>query len=392
MRLMLVADESRPTTVKTRLIATGQQIARADYEDNRPISDRIADLILDAYRTALKDCDIVIISDYNKGLFTDRVLAEVIETARAAAKPVLVDPKRVRLADYRGATLIKPNRRELAAATGHKCYTDADARAAADRVVAATGAMVLLTRSEQGMSLFRRGAEPVHQRTVAREVFDVSGAGDTVAAVVAVALAAGLDVIEAMRLANAAAGIVINKRGTATVTYPELVQALERSRLGFESRIAAKDTVLRHREIWRQQRLVCGFTNGCFDLIHPGHISLLKQAKAACDRLIVALNSDSSVRRLKGPRRPLQTQEARACVIAAMQHVDLVTIFDEDTPRDLIAWLKPDVLVKGADYREDQVVGADLVRSWGGRVVLAELAPEQSTTRLVSRTLAQVES
>jgi D-beta-D-heptose 7-phosphate kinase / D-beta-D-heptose 1-phosphate adenosyltransferase len=385
VQLMLVTDKSRPTIVKTRFVASGQQVVRADYEDTRPIAAPIEDQLLATYSAALERCQIVIVSDYNKGLLTDRVLSHVIAQAKAAKKPVLVDPKRTQLAHYRGATILKPNRSELRAATGMACETDEEAQLAAAEVIAATGAMILLTRSEQGMSLFQAGAEPVHQRTDAREVFDVSGAGDTVAAVVGLAMAGGLDMIEAMRLANAAAGVVVAKRDTATVTIPELSRALSSSQHGFESRIMAQDAALTQREAWRQQGLKVGFTNGCFDLIHPGHISLLKQAKSACDRLIVALNSDSSVRRLKGPTRPLQGEDARAYVMAAIEHVDLVTLFDEDTPLDLIAALKPDLLIKGADYMEQQVVGADIVRSWGGRVVLAELVPEQSTTRLVRR-------
>jgi D-beta-D-heptose 7-phosphate kinase / D-beta-D-heptose 1-phosphate adenosyltransferase len=313
------------------------------------------------------------------------VLSEVLGRAKSADKPVLVDPKRTRLADYRGATVLKPNRSELSSATGMACETDEEARLAAAHVIAATGAMVLLTRSEQGMSLFRAHADPVHERTEAREVFDVSGAGDTVAAVVGLAMASGLDMVDAMRLANAAAGVVVAKHDTATVTIQELSRSLAASQRGFESRVVVRDVALRQREAWRQQGLKVGFTNGCFDLLHPGHISLLKQAKDACDRLIVALNSDSSVRRLKGPTRPLQGEDARAYVMAAIEHVDLVTLFDEDTPLELIAALKPDVLIKGADYMEQQVVGADIVRSSGGRVVLAELVPEQSTTRLVCR-------
>jgi D-beta-D-heptose 7-phosphate kinase/D-beta-D-heptose 1-phosphate adenosyltransferase len=303
---------------------------------------------------------------------------------------VLVDPKRAELAAYRGATLLKPNRAELSAATGHPCNTDVDARQAADMAIAATDAMVLLTRSEQGMSLYRRGAEPVHQPTYAREVFDVSGAGDTVAAVAGLAMALKLDVVEAMRLANTAAGIVVGKPGTATVSFPELARASSDIARGFDCGILSHDDVARQRDAWHRQGLRVGFTNGCFDLIHPGHISLLKEARRNCDRLIVALNSDRSVRRLKGASRPLQREEARAYVLAAMIDVDLVTLFDADTPRALIATLRPDVLIKGADYTEDEVVGADLVKSWGGRVVLARFVPGHSTTSLARRSTGRM--
>jgi D-beta-D-heptose 7-phosphate kinase/D-beta-D-heptose 1-phosphate adenosyltransferase len=388
VKTMLVTDESRPTSVKTRFVAAGQQVVRADHEETRPVGPQVEEGLIEACAEALNSCQAVVLSDYNKGVLTSRVLSEVIARAAEAGTPVLVDPKRAQLAAYRGATILKPNRNELSAATGHPCNTDAEARQAADVAIAATGAMVLLTRSEQGMSLFRTGAEPVHQPTFAREVFDVSGAGDTVAAVIGLAMARRVDMADAMRLANAAAGVVVGKRGTATVTFPELSRAFSSLSQDFDSRILPRDAAVRQRDAWHRQGLRVGFTNGCFDLIHPGHISLLKEAKRSCDRLIVALNSDRSIRRLKGPSRPLQGEEARAYVLAAMTDVDLVTLFDADTPRDLIATLRPDVLIKGADYTEDQVVGAELVKSWGGCIVLAKLVPEQSTTRLVRRSAA----
>jgi D-beta-D-heptose 7-phosphate kinase/D-beta-D-heptose 1-phosphate adenosyltransferase len=383
-----VTDGGRHTALKTRYIAGAQQVVRADREDSHAIGAEAEARVIDAFEAALADCDVVVVSDYNKGLLTDRVLHGVIERARAAGRPVLVDPKRARLIDYRGAAVIKPNRKELATASGLPCMTDEEVERAAAQVIAGTGAMVLLTRSEQGMSLFRAGAAPVHARADAREVFDVSGAGDTVIAVVAAAIAAGIDIEEALPVASTAAGIVVGKLGTATVGIAELSRAWEAAGHGFASRIVGLDDAVRRREEWRRQGLVCGFTNGCFDLIHPGHISLLAQAKRVCDRLIVALNSDSSVQRLKGPERPLQAEQARGYVMASIEHVDLVLLFEEDTPLAVIGALRPDVLVKGADYREDQVVGADLVKSWGGRVVLADVVPEQSTTTLVRRSRA----
>lgn len=392
VKLMMVTDSSRPTTVKTRFVASGQQVVRADHEETRPIGPQVEEHLIDTYATALKSCQAVILSDYNKGALTDQILRQAIARAAAADKPVLVDPKRQQLAAYRGATLLKPNRAELRAATGMPCDTDEDAQRAAEVAIAATGAMVLLTRAEQGISLFRAGAEPVHQPTYAREVFDVSGAGDTVAAVLGIAIAQRFEMVEAMRLANAAAGVVVGKRGTATVSLPELSRAFSALSHGFESRILPCDAALQQRDGWRRQGLSVGFTNGCFDLIHPGHISLLKEAKRCCDRLVVGLNSDRSVSRLKGPSRPVQREEARAYVLAAMADVDLVTLFDTDTPIDLITTLRPDVLIKGADYTEDRVVGADLVRSWGGRVVLARVVPEQSTTRLLRRSSARADA
>ena len=380
-----VADASRRTIMKTRYIAGAQQVVRVDHEDTHAIEGAIEDDVLAAFDAALPFCDVVIISDYAKGLFTDRVLRGAIDRARRAGRPVLVDPKRTSLADYRGASVIKPNRKELKAATGLPCHADEEAEHAAVQVIAETGAMILLTRSEQGMSLFRSHQAPVHARAQAREISDVSGAGDTVIAVLAVAMAAGVDIEDAIRAANAAAGIVVGKLGTATVQVAELNRELETSDRGFQNRVLDWDAASRQREEWRKQGLTVGFANGCFDLIHPGHIALLAQARAACDRLIVALNSDSSIKRLKGQDRPLQSEQARAFVMASIAHVDAVTLFEEDTPLELIKTVKPDVLIKGSDYREDQVVGGDEVKSWGGRVVLADLVPNQSTTSIVKR-------
>jgi D-beta-D-heptose 7-phosphate kinase/D-beta-D-heptose 1-phosphate adenosyltransferase len=380
-----VVDSSRKTTIKTRYIAGSQQVARADQEDTHPIENTIEDDVIRKVQTHLESCDVVVISDYAKGVLTDRVLSTVIDMANKANRPVLVDPKRSRLSAYRGATVIKPNAKELFAATGLPCRTDEEAQSAAAEAIEATGSTILLTRSENGMSLFRPGMKPVHARTKARQIFDVSGAGDTVLAIFSVAVGAGMPVEESLYLANIGAGIVVGKLGTATVGLMELIRGLDEQSRGFEGRIVDLEMALESREEWRRQGLLCGFTNGCFDLIHPGHISLLSEARRSCDRLIVAINTDQSVKRLKGPQRPLQNELARAYVLAAMEDVDLVVMFDDDTPRALIESLKPDVLVKGADYKETEVVGADLVKSWGGRLVLAKLVPEQSTSSLVRR-------
>lgn len=382
---MCIVDDRRPTTTKTRVLGAGQQVVRIDRESSAPIQADVEGKLIEAYEATIARCDVVVISDYAKGMLTDRLLRHVIDRTKAAGKPVLVDPKRARLAAYAGATIIKPNRHELRAATGLACDSDQEIEAAASAAAASTDAMILVTRSEEGMSLYRVGQEPVHQRSVAQEVFDVSGAGDTVSAVLAVSLAVDLDVVEAMRRANVAAGVAVGKRGTAPVALSELDRALDASVGRSDSRIVDIEAALLQRERWRDEGLTCGFTNGCFDLLHPGHVSLVQQARANCDRLVVALNGDESVRRLKGPTRPLQSEAARAAVMASMRQVDLVVLFGEDTPARLIDLLKPDVLVKGADYPEREIVGGDMVKSWGGRVVRARLVPLQSTTRLVQR-------
>lgn len=390
---LTVFDDNRSTTTKTRVIGERQQITRMDREDTTPISAQLQDALVAGAMSAIDDADVIIYSDYGKGALTDHVLVHTIAYARSRGKTVIVDPKRRDLSVYRGASIITPNRAELSLATGLQCETDDGAEAAASVAAGLCGADVLLTRSEKGMSYFSRGREPIHLATVAREVFDVSGAGDTVVAVLGLALAAGLPLVEAMRAANHGAGLVVGKRGTATVSPDELSASLrgaEQDQDITDGRLLTLDDLLATRVLWRDRGLTVGLANGCFDILHPGHVSLIRQAAAACDRLVMALNSDASVRRLKGPTRPIQTEAARADVIGALKGVAGVVLFDEDTPYELIAALLPDLLVKGADYTEDQVVGAEIVRANGGAVLLASLTPGQSTSSIIRRSNMKV--
>ena len=384
----VVQDRDRPTTCKMRVMSGLHQIVRIDAESNDHVIDDIEGKVIDLAREAIDWADVVVLSDYAKGVCTDGVIRAVIDRASRSGKVSLVDPKRLDFSIYRDATLIKPNRRELAGAAKMPCKTDREAERAARVIIDQTGSAVLLTRSEQGLSYFATGEEALHLPTAAQEVFDVSGAGDTVVAMASLGLAARLPVAETMRLANVAAGIVVSKVGTAVVTIGELEAAVgeeahhpnhqKGSLLGLAEAV-------RQREAWRRRGLHVGFTNGCFDLLHPGHVSLLRQAADACDRLIVAINGDASVKRLKGPARPVQTETARATVLGALSAVDLVVVFDEDTPAEAIAALQPDLLVKGADYAEDQVVGAQSVRLAGGRVMLVPLVEGHSTSALIRR-------
>ena len=383
----VVVDPRCRTTRKTRLLGHNQQIARIDHEDRGPLPAAVDARVAERAASAVAAADVTVLSDYGKGVVSDKLLRAVFEAAEAAGKRVIVDPKRRDLAAYRGAAIVTPNRAELALATGHPCESDADARAAAAIAIRMCGADILLTRSEKGMSYFPTDGEPIHLPTVAQEVFDVSGAGDTVVGTLALCLAAGMPVAEAMRAANHAAGIVVGKVGTALVSREELLAdlAADGGADVEDGRLLDRDALVALRAWWRRQGLSVGFTNGCFDLVHPGHASLVRQAAAGCDRLVVALNTDASVRRLKGPNRPLQTEDARAEVVGALKGVACVVLFDEDTPLDLITALQPDLLVKGADYSEETVVGADVVKAHGGRVMLARLVPGQSTTRLAAR-------
>lgn len=383
----IAAVSGRRTTRKLRVIGAHQQIVRVDHEDVFPCSAETEADFLAAMERAVDGADIIILSDYGKGVCSDRAIRAVIEQARASGKKVLIDPKRTDFEIYRGAFLITPNRKELTDATGLPCESDAEAAAAAAKAQEMCGAHLLLTRSEKGMSFFPIGEAPMHVPTVAQDVFDVSGAGDTVVAVLAAALAADMPMRDAMRMANHAAGIVVSKLGTASVTREELAAALLAESATSDindGRLLNRESMVALRWAWAREKLTVGFANGCFDLIHPGHISLIRQAAESCDRLILALNTDASVKRLKGASRPIQDEAARAAVIGAIKGVAAVTLFDEDTPRELIEALEPDVLIKGADYTIDRVVGADVVRNRGGRVVLAELLPGKSTSGIVA--------
>ncbi|MBI5165294.1 MAG: D-glycero-beta-D-manno-heptose-7-phosphate kinase [Magnetospirillum sp.] len=386
----LVVEPGRQTTIKTRFFASSQQLLRADRETNAPLSDEIRDQVLTRAERLLPEVGALVISDYGKGVLASPVTPELIRRARAAGRPVVVDPKGIDYAIYRGASVLTPNRKELHEATKMAVDSDEAIVAAARHLIATCGVgAVLVTRSQDGMTLVEESGTVHHLPAEAREVYDVSGAGDTVVATLTAAIASGATLLEGARLANVAAGIVVAKVGTAVAFANEIVSALHHDDLwGAETKVVGVDEALDVVGRWRRKGLAVGFTNGCFDLLHPGHVSILAQAKAACDRLVVGLNSDASVGRLKGPTRPVQSEAARATVLASLASVDLVVIFGEDTPLALIETLRPEVLIKGADYSLDTVVGADLVQGWGGQVVLAALVEGQSTTNTIRKLTA----
>jgi D-beta-D-heptose 7-phosphate kinase/D-beta-D-heptose 1-phosphate adenosyltransferase len=312
----------------------------------------------------------------------------VIDEARRLGKRVIVDPKGQDYTSYRGATVITPNRRELAVATRREAVGDAAILAAAEELARIVDcAAVVVTRSEEGMSLYAKSEEPVHVPAYAVKVRDVSGPGDTVVAILAVSLALGADYESAMRAANAGAAVVVGKPGTATVSVSELRhRLLPAAATALEDKIVFDRSILDQRLAeWRRQRLRIGFTNGCFDLLHRGHTRLMAAARSACDRLVVGLNSDASVARLKGKGRPIQDVTSRADVLAALEAVDLVVVFEEDTPLELIRQVRPAVLVKGSDYAKKDVVGHEIVEAGGGEVILVDLVPGHSTSRMVER-------
>jgi D-beta-D-heptose 7-phosphate kinase/D-beta-D-heptose 1-phosphate adenosyltransferase len=382
------------TIVKTRVIAEKQQVLRTDRENPKFISDYDRDQIYVLATQAIKTANALILSDYGKGVLTPDLNQRLIALAHSHSIPIFIDPKSADFADYAGATFITPNLKEFQAATGSTATTDSEIAAQAYPLMANHNIQnLLVTRSQEGMSLIQGDKNlATHIPTRAQEVFDVSGAGDTVIATFAMAIGAGIAAAQAAEIANTAAGVVIGKLGTATLTPDELVQGLHHdpcltahtvSHPKAHSWPDALETVLR----WRKQGYKIGFTNGCFDLLHPGHTKLLNEAKQACDRLIVGLNADVSVRALKGPTRPLNAEQARAELLLNLRAVDMVVIFTQATPKELICHLKPDVLIKGADYTLEQVVGAQEILAWGGTVHLVDLVPGQSTTNIIERSL-----
>jgi len=387
---MLVIAPARPTTCKTRFMAGTHQLLRLDEETTEPLAADTAAELLASFAAALDWADIVVLSDYAKGVLSEPVLAAALAAAEARGALVVADPKRPDFAAYRGVAILTPNEHEVRLATRIDAEQDMEADRAGRAALDATGGeAVLVTRSAKGLTLVRRGYPALHLPARARDVADVSGAGDTLVAALAVALGAGAALPDAAMLANLTAGISVGKPGTATVSAQELLGALHLQDLvATDRKVATTEQALSRVAAWRASRLKIGFANGCFDLIHPGHVHLLAEARAACDRLVVALNTDASVKRLKGPARPVQNETARATVMASLAPVDLVVLFDQDTPLSLIRALRPDVLVKGADYTVDQVVGGDLVQGWGGRVLLVDLQAGHSTTGTIRRMTA----
>ncbi len=390
---VLQRAEGRQTPLKLRMMVGQQQIARIDYEKVQPLSDQQEQALAAAVSDRLKDQDVLLLSDYGLGLLSPSLCQRLIQAAKHAGKPVLVDPRQADFAAFRGATLVKPNRTDLLAAIRHiptLCQTSDPLPQQAAALQQAYGIEnILMTLGDQGMMLCVDGKEPVTLPAYRREVFDVSGAGDTVLAVLAAVIASGHDWIKAASLANLAASLVVARRGTAVVTPGELLGAIaELSGQDAFNKIMPLAKMRDQAAEWRGQNLVVGLTNGCFDLLHPGHIASIAAAKQQCDRLIIALNSDSSVKRLKGDSRPIQSQLARAMVLSALANVDGVVIFDEDAPLAVLDAIKPDIYCKGEDYRGKKIAEFDLVESYGGRIYLIPMVPGFSTTATVAQMAA----
>lgn len=384
---LLVTEASRATPAKIRYVAQNQQMFCVDRDPRTPVSGASAEAVFRAVASRLDQAGVLILSDYGRGLLSAQLTTRLIAAAREAGVPVSVDPRGLGYERYDGAAVIKPNAAELSAETGLPVGDDVETEAAlrALQVRLPNTRALLVTRGASGMTLLMDDGALHHQRSRPRSVFDVSGAGDTALAALSLALAAGVDLTEAMALADLAAGVAVGKAGTAVVTPDELIEDASGGSAAPDWRILDQDSAARLSARWRADGLRVGFTNGCFDLLHPGHLSVLRHAASVCDRLVVGLNSDASVSRLKGPGRPVNDAFSRALMLASLEMVDRVVVFEDDTPEALIRALDPHVMVKGADYIADDLPGAAFVKSRGGQVVLAPLAPGLSTTAIVDR-------
>ncbi len=386
----LVTDKDRQTIQKTRFVATGQQILRLDEEKTGDAGPAIEKDIIKQIEKAAKKADLIILSDYAKGVLTKNVIAAAMQTG----KTVLVDPKSKDLSKYKGAFAITPNRKELAEASGMTCKTDEEIANAAQKIMGGQDFSALfVTRSEDGLSIFENGKAPVHLPAEARSVYDVSGAGDTVLATLAAAIGAGATLPEAGALANAAAGIAVSRQGVSAVSAVDL-RAVILSGMPAGSTIAPRlddKQAAQMIQNWQEAGLKVGFTNGCFDILHHGHVSYLDRARARCDRLVLGLNHDASVKILKGPTRPVNNQDARASVIGALGSIDLVVFFgaqedgQDNTPCEILNVLRPDIIFKGGDYTEDQLPEAKVVRAYGGEVDIMPLYEGYSTTGTIQK-------
>jgi D-beta-D-heptose 7-phosphate kinase/D-beta-D-heptose 1-phosphate adenosyltransferase len=386
----VLMSPDRTTSRKTRILASNQQMLRIDRESQNPISPEMEVRLADHVRSVAEDFQVILVSDYLKGVLTEGLLKEIVAIGREKGIPVVIDPKGSDFRKYRGATLLTPNRKEAQTAS-HIAIVDEATLLQAGRSLAEALDLeaLVLTRSEEGMTLFPRDGEEIHLPTEAREVYDVSGAGDTVLAMMGLGLAGELSLEEAARLANVAAGIVVGKVGTSTVSPGEILEVIGRRHQDTDLKIKDREVLAGILETEREKGRTVVFTNGCFDLLHVGHVKYLQKARRLGDLLVLGLNSDESIRRLKGPRRPLINQDERAHILAALDCIDYLVIFDEDTPLELIEALRPKILVKGGDYSPEGVVGKDLVESFGGRVELIQFVDGKSTTNIIEKILQE---
>lgn len=389
----IIIDPDRPTVTKTRVVSQGQQLIRFDEEETLPIKDNIKNELLESIKDNLANSNAIIVSDYGKGILQAKDLAQdIIRLARSSCIPVIIDPKGNDWERYRGATCITPNTKELEAVLGYSISDEEQLVQAMRSTMSQYGFdWLVVTRGPLGMCIMNKRGSCTFLPALTKQVYDVSGAGDTVIATLSLCVGSGFTFLDGAKLANIAAGIVVGKVGTQPIDLTELISALKSSagidchHHNITNKVMSLSSAVMQVEAWRASRLKIVFTNGCFDLLHPGHLHLLNQARQLGDRLIVAINSDNSVKRLKGSSRPILAEHDRASLLASLSCVDVVLIFESDTPVELLKSLKPHILVKGADYTVEEVAGREIVESYGGEVRILKLLSGYSTTAITTR-------
>lgn len=382
----VIVDPGRPTISKIRIMAQNQQVIRVDREERKDVSPEISMIIMNSIRESLSSVSGVIVSDYNKGLLNKEILRSIITECRLNNKKIFVDPKGRDFSKYCQANYLTPNKREAEIASGITIHTEEDLVQVAKTFINYLSLEgLLITRGREGMSLFAPGTEPIHIPAQIKEVYDVTGAGDTVISVFSYLILADADPLEAAKIANLAAGIVVGKLGAAVPQLAEILNFVD----GERDKVILLEELLPliARKRTEGRRIV--FTNGCFDLLHVGHIKYLQKAKKMGDILIVGLNSDTSVKALKGINRPLISEKERAQLLAALDCIDHIVLFSELTPLNLISKIKPDILIKGGDYRPEEVVGKEIVDSYGGKVELVPYLEGFSTSQIISEILTR---
>lgn len=383
VRHYLICDENRKTTKKSRIIASHQQVVRYDHESKEDISPESEALITMGLLNIIDQFDVILVSDYGKGVITDSLMSKINFCASGADVKVLVDPKGDDYTKYIGSYLLTPNKKEAQEATNIDITDDESLKVALKKLHNTACLQVpMITLSEDGIAILDENNEVVKKPTVAREVYDVTGAGDTVLASLGYCLAKGEDIVSSMEFANLAAGVVVGKIGSATATIEEIEEyksSLHKSSI--ESHIKTFEEIERTVERLKKQNKKIVFTNGCFDILHKGHVQYLDKAKSFGDVLILGLNSDASVSALKGPNRPINNEDDRGYILAALESVDYVVKFTDDTPLSLIQLVKPDVLVKGGDYEGKEVVGSDIA----GELKLVQFVDGKSTTKTIEK-------
>ena len=382
----IIKDSHRPTITKSRFIANNQQILRVDKEKRVSISSALEKKILNFSKKKILKTKAIIISDYNKGLLTENILRKIISFAKKYKKPIVIDPKSTNYEKYSGATILTPNINELESVSKKKLINDIDIVKAARKLISKFNFnYILVTRGKLGMILVSK-KNILKLEAEAKEVFDVSGAGDTVVSFLAAGLASSLKIEESVKIANIAAGIVVNKTGTSVAHLSEMLISINKNDY-YLSKVMNISELNKVVDFWSKKKEKIGFTNGCFDYLHPGHISLFQQAKKKCSKLIVAVNSDNSIKKNKGPLRPKQKLNTRLQVLNSIPFIDLIIVFSEQTPIKIIKKIKPDLLVKGSDYKENQIIGSKEVKKYGGKVLRASILKNFSSSIIIDEIL-----